>query len=120
MLVLTRKLQEQIQIGDDIVITILKVRGQQVRVGIEAPRNVRVLRAELPRKADVAAASPPVITVELKPGVPVAVQATAALSNQPLATRLQARRAPRAGSTAKMSTKERLGPATLVATGSTE
>ncbi len=48
MLVLTRKSQQQIKVGDDIVITILKVRGKQVQVGIEAPRNVRVLRGEVP------------------------------------------------------------------------
>ena len=48
MLVLTRKTQQQIKVGDDIVITILKVRGKQVQVGIERPRNVRVLRGEVP------------------------------------------------------------------------
>jgi len=48
MLVLTRKMQQQIKVGDDIVITILKVRGKQVQIGIEAPRNVRVLRGEVP------------------------------------------------------------------------
>jgi len=49
MLVLTRKANEQIQIGDNVVITILQVKGQLVRVGIEAPREIRVLRSELPR-----------------------------------------------------------------------
>jgi len=49
MLVLTRKLQEKIQIGNEITITILRVKGNTVRVGIEAPRDVRVVRAELPR-----------------------------------------------------------------------
>ncbi|ADB18308.1 carbon storage regulator, CsrA [Pirellula staleyi DSM 6068] len=48
MLVLTRKLQQQIKIGDNIVLTILKVKGQTVRVGIEAPRDVHVVRSELP------------------------------------------------------------------------
>ncbi|HUY36238.1 MAG TPA: carbon storage regulator [Pirellulales bacterium] len=47
MLVLTRKTQQQIQFGNDIVITILQVRGQSVRVGIEAPRGVRVVRGEI-------------------------------------------------------------------------
>ncbi|HEX4149125.1 MAG TPA: carbon storage regulator [Pirellulales bacterium] len=47
MLVLTRKTQEQIQIGNNIKITILQVKGQAVRIGIEAPRDVRVLRGEL-------------------------------------------------------------------------
>ncbi|HEY4312199.1 MAG TPA: carbon storage regulator [Pirellulales bacterium] len=48
MLVLSRKTRQQIRIGDDITVTILLVKGQVVRVGIEAPRDVRVLRAELP------------------------------------------------------------------------
>jgi carbon storage regulator CsrA len=46
-LVLTRKTQQKIQIGDNITITILQVKGQSVRVGIDAPKNVRVLRTEL-------------------------------------------------------------------------
>jgi len=50
MLVLTRKASEQIQIGEQVVITILRVKGQSVRIGIEAPREVRVMRAELPKK----------------------------------------------------------------------
>ena len=44
---MTRKIDERIQIGRDIFITILQVRGKQVRLGIEAPRHVRVKRAEL-------------------------------------------------------------------------
>lgn len=50
MLVLTRKLQQQIKIGDQVTITILRVKGQTVRVGIEAPREVRVIRGELPKE----------------------------------------------------------------------
>jgi carbon storage regulator CsrA len=48
MLVLTRKYQEQIRIGDNITVTILKVKGNSVRIGIDAPREVRVIRGELP------------------------------------------------------------------------
>jgi len=47
MLVLTRKLDEQILIGDQIKITVLKIRNNQIRLGISAPRDVRVLRGEL-------------------------------------------------------------------------
>jgi carbon storage regulator len=47
MLVLTRKTRQQIQIGPHITITILQIKGQAVRVGIEAPRDVCVLRTEL-------------------------------------------------------------------------
>jgi len=55
MLVLTRKLKEQIRVGNDITITILRVSGKSVRVGIEAPREVRVIRAELPELEDAVA-----------------------------------------------------------------
>jgi carbon storage regulator CsrA len=48
MLVLTRKLKQKIQIGKNITITVLRVQGNSVRIGIDAPDNVRVLRAELP------------------------------------------------------------------------
>ena len=47
MLVLSRKLTEQIRIGDNITISILRVKGNTVRVGIDAPRDVRVVRGEL-------------------------------------------------------------------------
>ena len=56
MLVLTRKLHEQIRIGENITITILRIKGSGVRVGIEAPREVRVVRGELRPKGDEAAA----------------------------------------------------------------
>jgi len=52
MLVLTRKMQERIQIGSNITITILRVKGNSVRVGIDAPREVRVVRGELTIKGD--------------------------------------------------------------------
>ena len=47
MLVLTRKLQEKIQIGDGITITVLRTKGKSVRLGIEAPMEVPVIRGEL-------------------------------------------------------------------------
>ena len=47
MLVLSRRVGEQILIGDDIVVTILDSRGDGVRIGIEAPRSTRVNRAEV-------------------------------------------------------------------------
>ncbi len=50
MLVLTRKTKQQIQIGPNVTITILQIKGQAVRVGIEAPREVCVLRNELAEK----------------------------------------------------------------------
>jgi carbon storage regulator len=47
MLVLSRKPGQKLQIGDNITITVLEVHGHVLRLGIEAPREVRVLRAEL-------------------------------------------------------------------------
>lgn len=47
MLVLTRKTDQSIMIGNDIEITILEVRGEQVRVGIRAPRSVQIHRKEV-------------------------------------------------------------------------
>ena len=48
MLVLSRKLQEQIRIGDDIVITVVQiVGGRSTRIGIDAPQDVKIVRMEL-------------------------------------------------------------------------
>ena len=47
MLVLSRKPGEKLQIGDDITITVLESRGRVLKLGIEAPKDVRVLRGEL-------------------------------------------------------------------------
>lgn len=60
MLVLTRKSGEQILIGDDIVITVLDSRGDGIRIGIDAPRGVKIQRNEVVRaveEANVAAAA---------------------------------------------------------------
>ncbi|MCJ7843291.1 carbon storage regulator CsrA [Lederbergia sp. NSJ-179] len=47
MLVLTRKKGESIQIGDDIEFTIIQVKGDQVKIGIKAPKNVEIHRKEI-------------------------------------------------------------------------
>ena len=47
MLILTRRVGETIKIGDDITVTVLGVKGNQVRVGVGAPRNVSVHREEI-------------------------------------------------------------------------
>ncbi|MGE7761806.1 carbon storage regulator CsrA [Peribacillus sp. NPDC097895] len=47
MLVLTRKLNEAIMIGDDIEITILSIEGEQIKLGINAPKNVDIHRKEI-------------------------------------------------------------------------
>lgn len=47
MLILTRKVGESLLIGDDIAITILNVRGNQVKIGVKAPKDVSVHREEI-------------------------------------------------------------------------
>jgi carbon storage regulator CsrA len=50
MLVLTRKANEEILIGGNIRITLVRIKGNSVRIGIEAPRDVRVVRGELAKQ----------------------------------------------------------------------
>jgi len=47
MLVLTRKIHQSIVIGDDVEVVVLEVRGEQVRLGIKAPKDVTVHRKEI-------------------------------------------------------------------------
>jgi len=47
MLILTRAVGETVTIGHDIRVTILSIKGTQIRIGIEAPADVRVLREEI-------------------------------------------------------------------------
>ncbi len=47
MLILTRKVGENLIIGDDVTVSVLGVKGNQVRIGIDAPKNVQVHREEI-------------------------------------------------------------------------
>jgi len=61
MLVLTRRAGESVMIGDDVVITVLEARGDVIRLGIQAPRDVQVHREEVYKELQAAnreAASP--------------------------------------------------------------
>jgi carbon storage regulator len=61
MLVLSRKESQRIRLGDSIVITIVKISGDKVRIGIDAPGDVLVLRDELELREQPAAAIEAVI-----------------------------------------------------------
>ena len=52
MLILTRRVGETLNIGDDITVTILGVKGNQIRIGIGAPKNVAVHREEIYQKIE--------------------------------------------------------------------
>lgn len=47
MLILSRKIDEKIRIGQDIVITLIDIHGDQVKIGVEAPKHVKVFRQEV-------------------------------------------------------------------------
>jgi carbon storage regulator len=47
MLVLSRKIDQEILIGEDIVVTVISVNGNRVKLGIEAPKDVRILREKI-------------------------------------------------------------------------
>ena len=47
MLILSRKTDQAIKIGDDITITIIDIHGDQVKIGVDAPRDVKVFRQEV-------------------------------------------------------------------------
>lgn len=71
MLVLTRKYQEKIRIGDNITITVLRTKGKAVRLGIEAPTNVPVIRGELSFEHESEEATEPADTVSFDEATPV-------------------------------------------------
>lgn len=57
MLVLTRKVGQQIRIGEGIVVTVVRIQGDKVRIGIEAPADVSIHREEVRRRIQSEAGS---------------------------------------------------------------
>lgn len=47
MLILSRRVGESLCIGDDVIVTVMAIKGNQVRIGVNAPKNVRVDREEI-------------------------------------------------------------------------
>ena len=73
MLVLTRKPRQQIMIGDDIVINVVEVQGDNVRIAIDAPRSVKIYRGEIYRaiqEENKEAAIAPPVGIDLSSALP--------------------------------------------------
>lgn len=121
MLVLTRKEQQQIRIGQNILVTIVRLKGNTVRIGIEAPQSVRVTRpeTETPEAAPASVGEGVEAAVVATPDAPLASPArrdppqfAAAERARPLAGRVRPRTA---GAPSGMSVRppQRLSPAGL-------
>ena len=119
MLVLTRKTRQQIQIGPNVTITILQIKGQAVRVGIEAPREVCVLRTELAEKLAGESHDPTIVAAlekiaresEISSGVPN--EDTSGRTSVPAHGSLRCR-APRVDSATMNSPYQSTGPASFL------
>lgn len=59
MLILTRRVGEVLMIGDDVAVTILGVKGNQVRIGVRAPKHVSVHREEIYERIQAGQDKPP-------------------------------------------------------------
>ena len=73
MLVLTRKPRQQIMIGDNIVINVVEVQGDNVRIAIDAPRDSKIYRGEIYRaiqEENKKAAAPVPMDLDLSAGLP--------------------------------------------------
>ena len=67
MLILTRKAGESLMIGDDVVVTLLGVKGSQVRIGIDAPKEKAVHREEIFKKLNDSAPAAPRLRKRRRP-----------------------------------------------------
>ncbi|MEX2113518.1 MAG: carbon storage regulator [Pirellulales bacterium] len=122
MLVLTRKTKQQIQVGPNITITILQIKGQAVRVGIEAPQDVAVLRTELAQRLANGSDDPTVLAAVEK------IEREKAISSSPKRERNSGRsnqsahgslrcRTPRVEDAPVDSPYQSMGPASLLRPG---
>ena len=99
MLVLTRKKGERVMIGDDIVVTVIDVRGDGVRIGFDAPRGVSIQRAEVVsavKEANTGAAASAAQTADLLVGLLNKARKPEAVAEAPVAEASVAPTAPAA------------------------
>jgi carbon storage regulator len=82
MLVLSRKIGERIHINDDVVITVIRIQGDKVRLGIEAPRIIPVHRAEVLERIRIAAALAPQPDTSA-PGMPASEERPTRVARRP-------------------------------------
>ena len=87
MLVLSRKQNERIRVGDAVVVTIVRVSGDKVRIGIEAPPDMRVLRDEL-QPTELLVDCRGGITVDSGASLPVSDGTEDAVAGTPLGRRI--------------------------------
>lgn len=76
MLILTRRVGETIVIGDDVIVTVLGIKGNQVRIGINAPKDVSVHREEIYQR--IQQEKNTTTTSKQEEAIPVAAAATSA------------------------------------------
>ncbi len=76
MLVLSRKAGEKLMIGDNVVLTINRISGNRVAIGIEAPRDVRIVRGELDQTQVARSGSAPTTAPMVETNVAVASKAS--------------------------------------------
>jgi len=75
MLILSRRIGENVRIGEDVTVTVLEVKGNQVRIGVNAPKSIAVHREEIfqriAHKTTLAAESPPEATTPIRPTIKI-------------------------------------------------
>lgn len=87
MLVLSRKLGEEIRIGDNVTVTVVRVRNNKIRLGISAPRQIPIFRTEVLNRVDAAGAESSQLAcrqpeADQVPGLSCAASATTSSSHE--------------------------------------